>query len=1066
MKNKKIKLLNAFLLFTLICSGCSNKTSSSILSSSIESSSTSASTVITDATIVEFDVKEDFIDIVDIGDSYPARKVVARDNYGNYYIATITITDPDGTLVTPINDSFICSKIGQYSITYTVNYNVSDSISKTMYVDVVDVSAPTIDTDLYIHNICRPGQIIDLDTISINDNSMEEVESTINVKFNGVEEVEIIDNKFTAEKQGTYVLEITSTDSYDNTLNEEYYIHTYMDFENGYSFDLNDSYGTQISNKYSFDGESSYEFGAFDNNVSWFNDYSMLGNIKIIDDEAKYVSFWIYFDNKDYTNIMQAIYHDTYIYSSKGTKLGYYHLGGYEMKGAEWYRVVVNMDELVFEGEFFDHDDAVANPDTLGQIPFYFGVWDVAGNCNASKVQKIYIDNVELTNNPDDMEYAPPTSDYYFPENCILDFETPEQKEAIKTSWRSDGVISNKKAMTGDYSYKFTPYITYSSITLTGFCSGIGDLSEYDYISTSLYIDDNSGNNVYDDNTRFAFSLVYKYEDGKTKTLQTYSVKENKKWINLVFNLGEFNQYSLTTGGFYISMWKYIYGEVVVTYEYEGVDIYFDDFYAGTSIKYVPGEIVAELPYASTSGENIYTQVANSETGYINAEGVAKYGMAHGTFENYSMFNKNYLGDQADTTKSHLTNTQIKVSNKDNNDNVLYVIEADEAVCAKFTLNEDLFNLYFYGNIYIRKYSANAQAWQIVESITSASYNTRYDEIVEAMQCEYQFLEPGDKLVLELVNYAGGIRYFTNASGIKIAKPLEEGQTITLNKPTNIQVNEHYGLYTISFDNVKGASSYVMNIKDNEGNIVSGYENVSVTNGQEFTFDGLTTGNYKVEIKAIGTGIYNDSEYSEAKEFTFTALAELSIEEVKSALLNPSNSFNAVDNIMNIKNGETDENMTIGLLAGEEEISVVPGGQNGYCGFTHNADGSGRRVQFLAETAPDAFYYTYKALQSGYIYINQTLLTWNGGVQSSVVATVNGVEVYNSGVRTHVGDGKLNDKIAVYLEKGEILKIQVNHLSNPSRSVFSLTNISITFVATKEATLPSGYNSLIEYLEA
>ena len=264
---------------------------------------------------------------------------------------------------------------------------------------------------------------------------------------------------------------------------------------------------------------------------------------------------------------------------------------------------------------------------------------------------------------------------------------------------------------------------------------------------------------------------------------------------------------------------------------------------------------------------------------------------------------------------------------------------------------------------------------------------------------------------------------------------------------------------------MSSADGYVMTLTDSEGNVVTGYENVTVSNGDSFEFKGLTSGNYSVQIKAVGSGIYSDSEVSEKVEFTYTEPVELTIEEVKAALLNTENTVSYIDVMKSLMAGGTNDYMDIGLLDGDTELPVAPNGTNKWCGFTQDSDGTGFRVQFLADTEADAFYYTYTAKQSGYVYVDQTLLTWNGDVKSSLVATV-GDEVVYTNERTHVGNGLIDDKIAVYLERGETLKVQVNHLSVPARSVFGIRKVNITFVATQEVSLPEGYDYLIDYLNA
>lgn len=1050
MKNKKVKFISFLMMLGLFISGCEAGVNSG--------TSSSTSKQVTDATIVDFNVKEGSTELIDVGDTYLVPSVRAKDNYGNYYVADISATDPDGQDVTVEDDSFVCYKMGVYTVTYTVNYNISDSISKSFYVEALDVSAPTVDTELYIHNICRPGQVIDLSDIKIVDNSGEEITPEINVLFNGVEEPDaIVDNKLTASKEGTYILEISATDSSENSMLEEYYIYTLMDFEHGYSFDQNDTYGTDVVDDYAFNGNYSYEFGAFDANPSWFNDYSMLGYVKILDDEAKYVSFWIYFEDEAYTDILKAIYHDTKVYDSTGNELPEYHLGGYEMKGGNWYRFVVNMDELVLEGEFFDHDDVEANPDTLGMIPFYFGVWDPANNDSAKRSQKVYIDDVKLTNNPEEENYKAPVSDYDFPENCVVDFETKEQTEALKASWRSNYGLSKNQKTSGEYSVRFEPFITYSSLTFTGFCSGVNDLSEYNTINANFYIEDNSGNNVYDSETYVNISLYHTSKEGVKKSLQSYSIKENKKWISLSFDLGDYNQDNLASGCFSFWVSKYIYKEVVKTYEYEDVAIYVDDIYAEDKKGFVAGKEIVNIPYASKAGgSDIYSQVSTSETGYVETS-VAKYGIGHGTHENYTMYNKNDLGQAKSDTVSGLTSEYQYYAAR--TDRVLTIIEATDHCFARFTIDETLFDPYIWGNVYIRKYTAASNSWTQISKVQTGDKSL----LTQAVQCEYYELQAGDKLVLDIDNQSGSYRYFKYPSGVAIATPLVEGETIQLDTPTNLVVSEEYGLNKFTFDSVNSADSYELRILDSENNIIEGFEALTINNGEELELSAsLEEGTYYAQIRAIGSGIFGSSEYTEKVEFTVTAPEELTIEEVKAALLNAENAFNAQENIKTLIGGGTDENINIGLLEGETNLPIAPGNANGWCGFKA---GAGFSVQFIENKAADSFYYSYTAKQGGYVYIDQQFVAWYSNNTMTVTASVNGEEIYSK-QHTLITDQTFNDKVAVYLERGETLTIKFKHDTNPTASTVASKKINITFVATKEAALPEGYDSLIAYLNA
>lgn len=385
--------------------------------------------------------------------------------------------------------------------------------------------------------------------------------------------------------------------------------------------------------------------------------------------------------------------------------------------------------------------------------------------------------------------------------------------------------------------------------------------------------------------------------------------------------------------------------------------------------KYVtkPGNILASKATIETSEYwNVYRQAAASETGWTDT-GVAKYGIAHGTFEEYEMYKKGSMGVSGETILPNTWRVTFPAATTNAGGYYfLVIIEATDHCMVKFRDNA-IVGGYFSGSSIIKKYTATSDSWT---TIKSSGWESQ-DSIDPYLSCEYQEMYAGDRLILGITNRA------TDASR------------------------------------------------------------------------NLDNGTFGPEIAQVIT------------------TTPTTISDVKSLLLDDDNSFAVTERMRSISKGNVDPYMSIGLLEGTKELPVVPGGANGWCGFTSDSDTSAMRVQFMANTASDAFYYTYTAKRSGYIYLNSNMLTWNPDVTSSVVATLDGEEVYNSGVRTHIGDGAIYDKVAVYLEAGETLKVQVNHLSNPARSVFGLTSITLAFVpSATEYALPEGYATLIDYLNA
>ena len=540
---------------------------------------------------------------------------------------------------------------------------------------------------------------------------------------------------------------------------------------------------------------------------------------------------------------------------------------------------------------------------------------------------------------------------YDYEKRCVADFESLNQLGGFTCPWHSTISRSSEYKTSGDYSMRLTLNNQYTITDITGSGLGVDSLSNYGGIKMNVYVEDTTETNVYDANTKAKVALMY-----NSTTIATFDITKANEWTELTFDLGTYNQYKLTDGSFRISCYKITNGTTNATGTYAGVTFYFDDIYV--TPLYVQGDVVASYPYT-----DIYNQVAASETGYIAAGDSAVYGIGHGTSDNYAVYNASNKGTTNSATVSGINSTTAYVAAK--TDNIVMFVEAKETCFAKFTIDETKFKVYVWGNVYIKKYDASANSWTQISMKQSDNAAT----FLPFMQCEYQKLNAGDKLTLEMTNLTGGARYYQHPSGITISEQIEKDRIPT------------------------------------------------------------------------------------------------SIEEVKSGLLDSENTFNALTTVNTLRTGGSDARMSIGLLSGTTELPVAPGGQNGWCGFTSDDGGANLRCQFLANTAPDAFYYTYTATSNGYVYIDQTLRTWNGDVKSSVVATV-GEEVVYTTERTHVGDGLVDDKVAVYLETGETLKVQVNHLSNPSRSVFGFIKINVSFVLSSEFTLPEGYETLVDYLNA
>lgn len=535
--------------------------------------------------IIEFNTPMD--DMVDIGTTYTLKNVSARDDQGGYYMAKINIVDPDGQAVELNKLSFKCSKFGTYVVTYTVSYNETDQIARTFKIEVTDVTEPEVTTNLYEHNISSVGKTVDLNQFVVSDNSGEELTHTTKVYFNGyLDESSIENDILTLAKEGCYTIEVTATDSSDNTMNKEFNIYTIMDFEAGYYF-INPSYSSEITERDAYDGEHSYSLGAFDNHFSYFNDFSLLGCVQVLDTQKQYVSFWVKFENPNYVNILKARYHETVIYDVYGDELPAYDWPdtqetgetGYELFGNRWYKVVVDLNNVVNKGEIGDAPgEIVANPQSLDLIPFYWGVWDSVNNTSATRAQKVLIDNIILTDDQVGDFKAPEKPDYAFPENCIADFETEEQLTALVGSWNTQLSINTEIKSSGNSSLKMIPYAEWSHFGIKGVL-GIDELNSYNTIAAKVYVEDLSSFNAYDEDTYVVVELRHTFDNQSYTIVGSAVIDEVSSWIDVEFNLGAYSQYALSDRSFDVCVYKYLDGNLVSTGSYESFAIYIDDIY-------------------------------------------------------------------------------------------------------------------------------------------------------------------------------------------------------------------------------------------------------------------------------------------------------------------------------------------------------------------------------------------------------------------------------------------------------------------------------------------------------
>lgn len=873
-----MKKLNGLIL-SLLCastiSGCSLANSRQSSTSSVETPTSSSETV-QDVTIVEFNIDESRVDMVDVGTVYTVKTVSAKDSEGKYHIAKTEVTDPKGEAVTLTDNTFKCDKLGVYIVKYTVTYGTDKTMSKAYKVEVSDVSNPEVETDLAEHSIATLGSEFDLSQFTVKDNSGEQITPEVKVYFNDTEITNIENNKITLDQEGCYKVSVTATDSSENELSQDFYVHTLLDFENGYYYN-NQWYATEITDEHAYKGTSAYSFDAFAGHASWFNDRSMLGEVQILDSSAQYVSFWIKFENPTYETIMKAIYYDTKVYDVYGDERPEYYQGGYAFTGDVWYKVVVDLTNVVNKYEYQDIADCTPNPTTLNDLPFYFGTWDLINGTNGSVPQKIFIDNIKLTNDPTvdaDLEVKP---------------EPPETE-------------------------------------------------------------------------------------------------------------------------------------------------------------YVPGRVTT-IDYEF----GIYSKVKESEDGWVRDNQYIDYTLAHGTYDNFEPLRPNSEGTLGDAANNKASAEGWRYFSR-YNDGIVYAVEAKEHSFVRFDEPSNLAG-WLQGDIVVAKYTAATNETVELKNFAVA------EGVKGQFACDYQEMQAGDKLFFQFKFQWNDERNIQNPSSIQVAAPLTKGETIQLNAPTDLAVTEGAGKHKFTFTSDVDADHHLGYIYDSTGAVLENYNGFAIANNQEFDFSSLELGTYTLKIKSVGTGIFTDSELSEACTFELSAAATVTLDAVKAYLKDTSNYQNIVPSILNNDN----PNVKYGLLAGDTELPTAPSDENGWSGFV--ANGAGLKVQFIGNKA-DGYYYSYTAVESGYYYVTERMSSWYAGSTATITTTV-GTETISTKTIDVLFNGSTNNAAAVYLEAGETITVLVRLPELSDSLTFSYETINVSFYpCEEEIALPSGYASLNEFFAA
>ena len=376
---------------------------------------------------------------LNFGESYTIEPVSIKDAEGLWHDAVIEIKDADGAVKTIEAGEYKPAKLGDYKVTYKVYYGNKNKqcLEKSFVITVKDLSAPEI-TGITSDSLVLIGAEVDLSNVVAKDNLDGDVTPVIKVTFDNTD-VTLTNGKFTASEKGCYVVNVKATDKAGNSIDKNINVFTTMDYEQGIA-QTSEFYPIEISTKYSYKGNTSAKIHWFDTNVNWLNDACLLGSDTALLSNAKYLSFWVYFDGES-TGLNKLLvqtkytYFDTYIFEEYGKQMDYYWnfilrddapqelkdlyassegKFAYELETNKWYRIVIDLTRLTNASKYgqtangFAIDgplEAKANPKTLGDLIFGFGTWDSAIGNSPTKVVDTYIDEIKLTNDLNNETY-------------------------------------------------------------------------------------------------------------------------------------------------------------------------------------------------------------------------------------------------------------------------------------------------------------------------------------------------------------------------------------------------------------------------------------------------------------------------------------------------------------------------------------------------------------------------------------------------------------------------------------------------------------------------------------
>lgn len=158
-------------------------------------------------------------DTGELGGIYTVEELAPIDSNQKFYDVDVTVTK-DGESVQLVGGGFELAALGEYVITYALNFN-GETLKKLTTVTVSDTLAPTVERGNVPEKI-QQGDIVDLSSITARDWS-EITALTKTVTLNG-QEITLSNDTFTATESGVYTVTVYAKDAANNQAEQAFAI--------------------------------------------------------------------------------------------------------------------------------------------------------------------------------------------------------------------------------------------------------------------------------------------------------------------------------------------------------------------------------------------------------------------------------------------------------------------------------------------------------------------------------------------------------------------------------------------------------------------------------------------------------------------------------------------------------------------------------------------------------------------------------------------------------------------------------------------------------------------------